>query len=161
MCAFHEFYYIWPYKNNLVMKNLLLFVFSITLLCFVTPVARAGFVVKNSMTKSAATISAASAPSNTSITQNDQQQKFSTIREIANHPIERWTRRGWVGILSVILGVAGFIYPFFGFGALLLGFIGMNGKRSKNTGVAIAGFVLGLIVVGLVIFGGFTGWGLY
>lgn len=127
------------------MKYILLLV----IMLFAVPHVHAGFLVKKSVVAHVATGTSATTA-----------ELASMQTEKLHAPIDNWAQRGWIGIVSVICGVLGFIAPLFGFAALLLGFIGMNGKRNRHTGVAIAGFVLGLAVVLLVIFGGFTGWGI-
>ena len=60
-------------------------------------------------------------------------------------------RSGWQGIVSVVCGVLG-LFPLtssilLAAGALLLGFAGLNKKKHKNTGLAIAGIALGVVDV--------------
>ncbi len=52
---------------------------------------------------------------------------------------------GWEGIASLVCGVIGlFIVPIlFSTAAVVFGFMGLNGKKHKNTGLAIAGLILG------------------
>ncbi len=141
------------------MKNILLFLFSIVLFLYTTPAAHAGFITKKNIAP-AYTTQSASAELNTISSTKPATTSISEAAQLLHAPVDRWAARGWIGTLSVIFGALGFIAPLFGFVAVILGFIGMNGKRSRHTGVAIAGFVLGLAVVLLVVFGGFTGWGI-
>lgn len=68
-------------------------------------------------------------------------------------------RSGGFGIAALVLGIVGvafgwWIIPFLGFVASVLAIIfGALGLRSRTRGMAIAGFVLGIVTVGLSIIG--------
>ena len=61
-------------------------------------------------------------------------------------------KSGWEGIVSLVCGIAGLItLPiFFSSAAIVFGILGMNSRKHSNTGLAIAGLILGGI--GLIYF---------
>ena len=81
----------------------------------------------------------------------DVKNEFS----VAYPGFNRAVHRGWFGILSVVLGLLGFLHPLFSIFAVLFGFMGMS-RHNYNTGFAIVGFILGLTVLVLTMFFSFV-----
>ena len=78
-----------------------------------------------------------------------------------SHPYyHRVAYGGWMGILALLCGIAGFFWGGFAIVAVIAGIMGM-GRWHRNSALAIVGFVLGLTVLALAIFIGFNGFPFY
>jgi hypothetical protein len=69
---------------------------------------------------------------------------------------------GWQGIVAFVCGILGFFFGFPAILAIIFGAIGM-GRNKRHHGLAVAGFVLGIIVtvimlLALVLAFAFIGW---
>ena len=61
------------------------------------------------------------------------------------------SRPGWPGLVSIICGLAFFLFPLSSIAAIVFGIIGLN-RRYKNHGMALTGLILGsLEIIGFVI----------
>ncbi len=132
------------------MKNMLLCLLSVAFLFSVSP-AKAGFAMKTH----ALTAIATHTNSNTSVSRSE-----NAVSGLSHPYYHRVAYGGWLGIVAVLCGIAGFFWGGFAILAILAGLMGM-GRRHKHSALAIAGFVLGLTVLALTIFIGFTGFPLY
>lgn len=143
------------------MKKRLLVLLSVVLMFAIHPEARAGFWAHKAVaTGAAAAMTTTTEGSQSSLKKEHTSHIFSGAKQLVHPSFAGMAYRGWVGILALLCGVAGFFYPGFGFAAMLFGLIGM-GRRHRNSGIAIAGFVLGVCVVLLTFFASFEGFPLY
>ena len=141
-------------NNSFMANRFLSILLSIVFLFAVAPSANAGFRVKKqaeAVTYSTGDASlAGSVVAAVSSTENS-----NIVNQSSNAPIRRMQRSGFIGLLALVFGVLGFFHPIFAIGAVLCGIIGMS-RRNWNTGLAITGFVLGLLAIGLSIFSSFA-----
>ena len=139
------------------MKNSLLCLLSIVFLFSVSITAQAGFLVKKQIIVSSASTTA----SGTSHVHTGWGTRVTEKLQQIMHPsFQRFAYRGWIGIFAFICGIAGFFYGGFAVAAALFGLLGM-GRRHRNSGLAIAGFVLGMAAILLSIFLKFSGFPLF
>jgi hypothetical protein len=139
-------------SNHILMRQIQLILFCIVLFVAGTNSAFAGFVVK----KHAISFDSTTAPafsSQTSVGNNEHISVFKTLKHLAKHPKEMRPARpksssGWEGIVAFVCGILGLLTGFMAIPAIIFGAIGM-GKGRPHRGLAIAGFVMGVVVVAL------------
>lgn len=141
------------------MSRKLLYLLSLLLVLSSTPQAQAGFWVKKHTTI-AAPASSATAGMPTSMMQQVKAVIEMQKSQSAMPSFNGYRLMGWLAILSVICGFAGFFAPFFSIPAVLFGLFGLS-RYNRKKGLAVAGLVLGLIVIGLVIFTDFVGFAFF
>ena len=138
------------------MKHILLYILFAGFFSFAVQPAKAAFVVRgNSAVAQAGSVTDISRSASAETKKAEIISENKSAKELVSPTFRRMAYKGWFGMLSLFMGIAGFFYPLFAIGAILFGFIGMS-KRNWNTGIAIVGFVLGLAVLSLTIFFGFT-----
>lgn len=136
------------------MKRIAQYLFIVVLLFSSVNPAMAGFWVK-----SATHASATSATSGTSTAAILQHSKVAeTMRPAKLLSLSKMYGRSyrqseWVAIGAFIFGMLGLLIPFVNFLAILLGLLSM-GRGGKVQGLAIAGFILGVLELILFIFAG-------
>ncbi|MES2704380.1 MAG: hypothetical protein V4649_17195 [Bacteroidota bacterium] len=144
------------------MKNKVLCLFALICLFLFTVPAHAAFTIKKNVGSPATTVAANATTGSHEVRQVTVFQQVKAISQLATAKrgilpsFFGFKVLGWLAIISVICGVAGFLHPGFAILATMLGLIGM-GRNNRKKGLAIAGFIMGLVVIGLVIFTGFTG----
>ena len=136
------------------MKNKLLCLFSIIFLFSMMPSADASFFVK----KHAVAVAAANHQSE--LKSGKVTHIFSGLKNVKNRPYYPFAYGGWIGFFALIFGIAGFFWGGFAVLAMLFGLFGM-GRRHRNTGMAIVGFVLGITAILLSIFLKFSGFPIF
>jgi hypothetical protein len=148
------------------MLNKLFYTLSIVFLLSVSPEAYAGFWVKKAVVISQPVAAATVAEPGELTSVQTVNTALPTDKYRGDNSFRSFTERGWVSVASVICGLLGFLYPGFAFAAILFGFIGLASRKKKRhpldrkksqVGLAALGLILGLVVAGMVIFGGFTG----
>jgi hypothetical protein len=129
------------------MKNSLLYLIIIALLFFTVTPASAGFWVK----KTAPLTHTEVATTTTTESQTGvakAARKYHTPSKLFPKRYiyrDRSYRQGeWIGIVAFSCGVLGLFIPGLNFAAILFGLLGI-GKGSKLKGLAVAGFILGVI----------------
>lgn len=135
----------------------LLIVLMLSLL-FLTPAARAGFVVKKTVLATGIVRETANAKAsqkgkiNTFITNLHRHMSiFHPGREYRPyHPIRPCD---WYGIAAIGAGVIGLLVPGVNLLAILFGALGM-GRRCGQQGLSIAGFVMGILELVLFLIAG-------
>jgi hypothetical protein len=137
-------------------NRVLSILFSVVLLFSVAPDASAGFRVKKQADVVSQTLTSAQVAGNVSVeTILDGTTVLSNISDASSMPIRRMQRTGLIGLFALICGVLGFFHPIFAIGAIILGIIGMSRKNWK-TGLAIIGFILGLLAIALSVFSSYA-----
>jgi hypothetical protein len=145
----------------------LFYALSVVFLLSASPDAFAGFWAKKSMavTAPAAAVTTAMPVASTSMGESAQ-TAVSPDKYREGNSFRRFAERGWVSVASAVCGVLGFAYPGFAFAAILFGFIALASRKKQyhpldrkrsQPALAVLGLILGLVVAGMVIFGGFTG----
>ncbi len=139
------------------MKKLLHICLVVMLLVLTgTTATYAGFRVKS---KEMATVSTMTTESSTTghhktFSERKLPRLFNAVKHAALPHAPEKGKTGWPGIVSLVCGVIG-LYPLFwlplGIAAIVCGVIGLNSKKHTNTGMAIAGLILGSIEVLLFI----------
>lgn len=137
------------------MRQIQLILFCIVLFVAGTNSAFAGFVVKKHAIISDSTSVAATFGNEVTVGTNEHISVFKTLKHLAKHPKEMLPARpksssGWEGIVAFVCGILGILTGFMAIPAIIFGAIGM-GKGRPNRGLAIAGFVMGVVVVALFI----------
>lgn len=140
------------------MKHKVLYILLVVVLMSAAQPSQASFYVKKASSTVIAT-SSTTAEGNT-LTTTKTSKLNERLSVLTPPPFRNWQSRGWVGEVALLLGILGFVVPFFAIGALLFGFMGVS-RRNRNRGLAAAGLALGVTVLILSIFFGFTGWGLF
>jgi len=111
--------------------------------------ARAGFIIKkHAATESVTTVrSLTNATAATVVAGNAEHGShlFNIIKKVT-HPLMGYRNRPseWVGIAAMLTGVIGLFVPGVNFLAILFGVLGM-GRNCRTRGLAVAGFVLGVL----------------
>lgn len=124
-------------------------VYSLLIIAFLffVPCARAGFIVKNHTAVTAVAVNSTSNHAAATILnkQDHHSRLFNTIKNVT-HPMRMYRRQPseWVGIIALFSGVLGLFVPGINFLAILLGALGM-GRRCNTKGLAVAGFILGIL----------------
>ncbi len=139
------------------MKHILLYILFIGVLSLAIQPAKAAFFVKKNSTV-ASVANPVSDISQIATVETKKAESISgskSLKELVSPEFRGMAYRGWFGKFSLLLGVLGFFNPLFAIGAVLFGFMGLN-RRNRDTGIAIAGFVLGLTVLVLTIFFAWT-----
>ena len=137
------------------MKNKLLALVSVLCLLFVAPAAHAGFVVE----RSANTVVAQRVLTNAKATTN-KEKAAGFIAKVNNalsflHPYRTAKASEWVGIAAIGFGLLGLLVPGVNLLAILFGVLGM-GRGCKVQGLAVTGFVLGVVELILYLIAGVT-----
>lgn len=149
---FTRYSFIW--KKNLLflchnhycyMKRIVRYLFILVVLFSTVTPASAGFWVKAASHASATT--AASATSVSSVLQHSKAAEI--IRPAANVFSPKYYQRSyrqseWVSIAAFVCGMVGLLVPGVNFLAMLFGVLAM-GRGGNVKGLAIAGFILGLL----------------
>jgi hypothetical protein len=133
------------------MKHILLYILFVGFFSVITESAQAAFFVS----KSASAVSSLSQAESSVTRTANHISETKVSRQLVSSPFRRMERSGLFGDFALLFGILGFFYPLFSIGAILFGFIGMS-RKNRSTGLAIAGFVLGLTVLALTIFFDFT-----
>ena len=108
----------------------------------------AGFVIKKHITSSTV-MAATQNNSNNSLTLTNNSEQHSHLYNAIHkltYPLQGYRRRPseWVGIVALLSGVLGLFVPGLNFLAILFGVLGM-GRNCNTRGLAVAGFVLGIL----------------
>ena len=141
------------------MSRKLLYLLSLLLVLSSSPQAHAGFWIKKHTTVAApATSTSTGAP--TSVMQQVKALAEMRKSQSVMPSFNSYRLMGWLAILSVICGFAGFFAPFFSILAVVFGLFGLS-RYNRKKGLAVAGLVLGLIVIGLVVFTDFVGFAFF
>jgi len=131
------------------MKNMLLVVLALSLL-FIAPAAQAGFVAKNGLVFS----EAGAVHNKVSNTKTAISEKSSSIRAKIKermsflHPYHMYKTNEWFGIAAIGCGIIGLLVPGVNLLAILFGLLGM-GRGCKAQGLAVTGFVMGVLELAL------------
>jgi len=140
------------------MKNSVLCLLSIIIIFLAPAPAHAGFIMKKHAAAQSVQATSNTILTNSNTLTNKEFAKISAKMEKLTSPsgvFVRWLSNGTIGAIALLFGVLGFLSPLFAIGAIIFGFLGMKSFCSSR-GLAIVGFVLGLIVVGMAVFGGYT-----
>ena len=120
--------------------------------------AQAGFVVKKQAAMETSTTAKTLTNGSATLSDNKEHRShlFSTVRNLA-HPLFGYKRRPseWVGIVAMISGLVGLFAPGVNFIAILFGILGMS-RNCKTKGLALAGFILGMLEMVLYLLVGAT-----
>ena len=138
------------------MKNKLLVVL-VLLLLYISPAAHAGFVVKKAslsgrqVSLSSHAIAVKSRVNNVKIEAREKSHSF--FEHINNrlsflHPYRLHKENEWFGLAAIGCGIIGLLVPGVNFLAILFGVLGM-GRGCKVQGLAVAGFVMGVLELAL------------
>ena len=130
-------------KYSLYSLLIIIFLFSIP------GTAHAGFVIKNhsavtAMPASKASLTNAATPS--AINNGEHHSRlYNTIQQLTHLRMAYHRRPSeWVGIVALLSGVLGLFVPGINFLAILFGVLGM-GRKCNAKGLAVAGFILGML----------------
>ena len=131
------------------MKNKLLVVL-VLLLLYISPAAHAGFVVKK-VSFSSGAVAVKSSVNNVKIEAREKSHSF--FEHINNrlsflHPYRLHKENEWFGLAAIGCGIVGLLVPGVNFLAILFGVLGM-GRGCKVQGLAVAGFVMGVLELAL------------
>lgn len=131
------------------MKNKLLVVL-VLLLLYISPSAQAGFVVKK-VSFSSGAVAVKSSVNNVKIEAREKSHSF--FEHINNrlsflHPYRLHKENEWFGLAAIGCGIVGLLVPGVNFLAILFGVLGM-GRGCKVQGLAVAGFVMGVLELAL------------
>ncbi|GAA4467377.1 hypothetical protein GCM10023093_23200 [Nemorincola caseinilytica] len=139
------------------MKNRILFLLIITISFFAPATTHAGFLMK----KHAVVRTTAAATTTSSATGADARnaqvaEMLSTLQETRSPSgtFVRMLYRGQVSTIAFIFAILGFFLPIFAIGAILFGFLGFSNRNFSKKGYGIAAFILGIIAVSILAFGG-------
>lgn len=128
------------------MKNRILTFIIILLSCACFNPAHAGFIMKRHAP-------VADSATNMVVKETIQQieskglvNTFSEFKQEHKSLLQRpGNDSGWEGIVALVCGILGFFFGFPAILAIIFGAIGM-GRNKRHRGMAVAGFVLGLVV---------------
>ncbi len=138
------------------MKNKLFALVSVLCLLCVSPALHAGFVVKkSSVAHDAATHIYTNAGT---ATHSEKTSGFITkVNKALSflHPYRTAKATEWVGIAALGCGLIGLLVPGLNLLAILFGVLGM-GRGCKVQGLAVTGFILGVIELVLYLLAGVT-----
>ena len=137
------------------MKNKLIALVSVLCLLFTAPAAHAGFVVE----KTTSTVVAERMLTNAkTITHKEKAAGFAAkVNKALSflHPYRTAKASEWVGIAAIGFGLLGLLVPGVNLLAIHFGVLGM-GRGCKVQGLAVTGFVLGVIELVLYLIAGVT-----
>jgi len=145
------------------MKNQILSLLIVILSCACFTPAHAGFIMKR---HTPVADSATNMAVKESIQQIESKGLVNTLREFKTEHKNLLHRpgssSGWEGIVALVCGILGFFFGFPAILAIIFGAIGM-GRNKRHHGMAVAGFVLGIIVtvimlLALLLAFAFIGW---
>ncbi len=138
------------------MRNITLCVLAAIVLFFAPTTAQAGFMVKKSVAIQATqSMSATSNESSILVKNSEVATTLSALGDSPSGVFVRWAHNGTLGTFALLFGILSFFAPLFSMFALVFGFIGMK-SFCRSRGVAIVGFVLGLVALCITIFSGFA-----
>ena len=139
------------------MKNRVLFLFIITILFFAPATTHAGFFVKkHAVVSTTATTQVAMTTDAANRERMSLAETLTTLRE-SKSPSRTFVNmlyRGQVSTIALVFGILGFFLPIFAIGAIIFGFMGFSYKPARKKGYGVAAFVLGVITVVVLAFGG-------
>jgi hypothetical protein len=149
-------YYFYLRYVKTIMKNSLLYLIITALLFFTVTPAFAGFWVK----KTASVVTAGANTTSSGETQTGAGKILSNYRLQKKVYPNRYRYRDrtykqgqWIAIVAFSCGVLGLFIPGLNFAAILFGLLGI-GKGSKLKGLAVAGFILGVLELLLFLIAG-------
>ncbi len=138
------------------MKNKLVTLVSVLCLLCVSPALHAGIVVKRS---SVAHDAAAHIYTNASATVKTEKASgfIAKVNKALSflHPYRTAKASEWVGIAALGCGLIGLLVPGLNLLAILFGVLGM-GRGCKVQGLAVTGFILGVVELALYLIAGVT-----
>ncbi len=128
------------------MKNRIICLLALCVVFFTPAQVHAAFVVKRETTHTITKPTATSTHNNTVAKSTHTAEVRDMLQLVSPPSFEGMMGRGWIGIAALACGILGFVLPIFAIGAIIFGFMGL-GRRNRNRGLAIAGFVLGIAAI--------------
>lgn len=140
------------------MKNCVLLVLAVVFLSLSAAPAHAGIAVKKQIITHRVAENAS-----VSLAAENAATQYETVLEACKDAASaspsglfiRWLHNGTIGLFAFLFGILGLLSPVFALGGVLFGFLGMK-KWCSSKGLAIAGFVLGLVAIFIAVFGVYT-----
>ena len=142
------------------MKNVLIIICSIILFCAAPANTFAGFRVKKAAVTSetGATVTNMPAPSPALSKKEQRREAVKALKNIVLHENDgphrhnhrRGSNSGWEGIVALVCGILGLVTGWLAIPAIIFGAIGM-GRGHVHRGMALAGFIMGVVVVAIAI----------
>jgi len=145
------------YINHGFMKYSLYLLFTIALLFCAADTVQAGFVMKkHAVTEHVAAAKTFTNGSTSTILNKEEHHShlFNAIKKLT-YPLFGYRRRPseWIGIGAMLSGVLGLFVPGIYLLAILFGVLGM-GRNCRTKGLAISGFIIGMLELMLVLIAG-------
>jgi hypothetical protein len=137
-------------------RSLLIFIF----LCTVVNTAQAGFWVKThtAATTTSTTANARATELVTRLAKNSNvstEQMNQAVKKLSPRMYHNYRQSEWISIAALVFGLLGLFVPGVNFLAILFGVLGL-GRGSKVRGLAMAGFILGILELILFLIAGTT-----
>jgi len=138
------------------MKHSLRILFTIAILFFAAENSQAGFTIKRRAAVTTAANSVATSKNANAIpARKEHQSKFMNTIQQLSRPLFGYRQRPseWIGIAALFSGILGLFVPGINLLAILFGVLGM-GRNCRTSGLAVAGFVMGVLELLLYLFFG-------
>ena len=139
------------------MKNSLFIFLSFIILCCTAQNASAGFWVKKQSSLPALVVAASSGHNQSVINKESHSTLLSKISHLVPPALYHnpYKKNEWYGIAAIGSGLLGLFIPGLCFAAMLFGLLGM-GRGCQQQGLAVAGFVMGILELALYLIVGAT-----